>query len=192
MCIRIHVLKFYLLYLITECGFLIQWCLLAGKNPQKWVLFVRVSVYVSLFKRFSCRQFEVPRLSIHAAYYPRKSPKLNVNIQHLSVWVYLLAFRCCDWPLKIVPLSRNALVLALIIFKIKWAIEFFIWFIRKLVLLVFARIKQLILSATRMCTKMKLYKFHNLNFNFVQYFHLMHVYLNSCKINEFLMFWSLG
>lgn len=192
MCICIHVLNFYLLYLITECGFLIQWCLLAGKNPQKWVLFVRASVYVSLFKRFSCRQFEVPRLSTHAAYYPRKSPRLNVNIQHLSVWVYLLAFRCCDWPLKIVPLSRNALVLALIIFKIKWAIEFFIWFIRKLVLLVFARIKQLILSATRMCTKMKLYKFHNLNFNFVQYFHLMHVYLNSCKINEFLMFWSLG
>lgn len=83
-----------------------------------------------------------PALSTHAACYPRKSPKLNVNIQHLSVWVYLLAFGCCDWPLKIVPLSTNALVLALIIFKRKWAIEFFIWFILKLVLLVFARTKQ--------------------------------------------------
>lgn len=39
-CICIYVLKFCLLYLITELGFLIQWCLLAGKNDQKWIFFV--------------------------------------------------------------------------------------------------------------------------------------------------------
>lgn len=153
-CIGIYVLKFCLLYFITECGFLIQWCLLAGKNHQKLILFVKKSSYVSLFK---CWWFKIPALSTPAAYNPRKSPKLNVNIQHLSVWMYLLAFGCCDWPLKIVPLSTNALVLALIIFKRKWAIEYFVWFILKLVLLVFARTKQQILSATRMCTKIKIW-----------------------------------
>lgn len=112
-CICIYVL-FCLLYSITECGFLIQWCLLAGKNHQKWIPFVKKSLYVSLFK---CWWFEIPALSTPAAYNPRKSPKLNVNIQHLSVWMYLLAFGCCDWPLKIVPLSTNALVLALIILR---------------------------------------------------------------------------
>lgn len=138
-CICIYVLKFCLLYLITECGFLIQWCLLADKNNQKWILFVKKSLCVSLFKWFSCWQLKIPTLSTQAASYPRKFPKLNVNIQHLSVWVYLLASGCCDWLLKIVPLSTNALVLALIIFKRKQAIEFSIWFILKLVLLVFAR-----------------------------------------------------
>lgn len=141
-CICIYVLKFCLLYLITECGFIIQWCLLAGKNHQKWILCVKKSLYVSLFKWFSCWRFKIPAQSTHAAYYCRNSPQLNVNLQHLSVWVYLLAFGCCDWPLKIAPLSTNALVLALIIFKRKRAIEFFIWFILKLVLLVFARPKE--------------------------------------------------
>ena len=190
MCV--YVSKFCLLYLNTECGFLMQWCLLAGKNHQKQILFVKKNLYVSLFKWFSWWRSKIAALLTHAAYYPRRSPKLNVNIQHLSVWVYLLAFGCCDWLLIIVPLSTNALVLALIIFKRKWVIEFFIWFILELLLLVFATTKQHILSATRMCTKIKIHEFHNLNFNFVQYFHLMHVYLNNCKINEFLMFWSLG
>lgn len=44
-CIGIYVLKFRLLYLITECGFLIQWCLLADKNNQKWILFVNKSLW---------------------------------------------------------------------------------------------------------------------------------------------------
>lgn len=141
-CICIYVLKFCLLYLITECGFLIQWCLLADKNNQKWILFIKKNLCVSLFKWFSCWQLKIPTLSTQAACYPRKFPKLNVDIQHLSACVYLLAFECCDWLHRIVPLSTNALVLALIIFKRKRVIEFFIWFILKLVLLVFARTKQ--------------------------------------------------
>lgn len=139
-CICIYVLKFCLLYLVTECGFLIQLCLLAGKIGQKLILLVQK--FVPIFTMVSLLSVQNTCPVNHAACYPMKSPKLNVNIQHLSVWVYLLAFGCCDWPLKIVPLSTNALVLALIIFKRKRAIEFFIWFILKLVLLVFARTKQ--------------------------------------------------
>lgn len=113
-----------------------------------------------------------------------------------STWVA----GCLFWPLdagagcwKLCHCQQMHLFLALIIYKKKGAIKFFLRFILKLVLLVFDRTKQYILSATRMCTKIKkIDEFHNLNLNFVQYFRFMHVYLSKCKISEFLMVWSLG
>lgn len=48
-CICIYVLKFCLLYLITELGFLIQWCLLAGKNWSEMNIFcLKVCMYLYL------------------------------------------------------------------------------------------------------------------------------------------------